>query len=316
MSPGDLRAWWWLTLTGVRRLMRQSLVVRSLVWPPLLAIGTLLLTLGVAASLTLSNEVAVSPDIPEDLRMQIIEEGWSTVEFADPDAAVRDWSTSFGTDGHTLWATGRWRSTARLESVLRSYRGSGWIEVPVYSAPTTAESSVQGQWFFQALTLLYALYGVVFGIALIARDRDEGTLEVELSLPVSFWVHGASRWMSAVIVIALFQSYCVLLTDALIGVADQGALMRHGVAATMSAVSLGVIVVGTAGIQRGFSGPFAFGLTIATGLFGLGFSAPQIGQYFPMASALTHGDGWAPLTLGVLSGILAALVFARRTARA
>jgi ABC-type transport system involved in multi-copper enzyme maturation permease subunit len=164
------------------------------------------------------------------------------------------------------------------------------------------------------LMLLFALYGVVFGVAMIARDRDDGTLEAELSLPMARWVPGAARWTSSTAVLAIFLGYCVALFDALVGVPDAGALIRHGIAASGGAVCLGIAVVGRAGIRRGFSGPFAIGLTIATALLGMGIGLPRVGQWLPLASVLAGGDGWAPLTLSLLSGVVASALFAWRSA--
>ena len=81
-------------------------------------------------------------------------------------------------------------------------------------------------------------------------------------------------------------------------------------------MTLGIIVIGTAGTKQGFSGPLAFALTSATALFGVGFSALAIAPYVPLASVFAGGSGWSPLGLTVASGVLTAAVFAWRSGKA
>ena len=309
----DLRAWWHLSIVGMRRLLRQGLILRSMLWPPLLAGGTLLATLVVAALISVTASVAVNPEVDYALRQQLASEGWALVETDDPKSVVQAGDAWAGTNGHTLWAGAATDEVRKVEAAIRRHRGSSWVPIPRENLPGTGEAAIQGERFVQMLMLLFALYGVVFGVAIIARDRDDGTLEAELSLPVARWVPGASRWTASTVILAIFLAYCVALFDALVGVPDAPALVRHGIAASGGAVSLGVAVVGRAGIRRGFSGPFAIGLTIATALLAMGLGLPSVGQWLPLSSILAGGDGWVPLVLALLSGVGASALFAWRS---
>jgi ABC-type transport system involved in multi-copper enzyme maturation permease subunit len=162
---------------------------------------------------------------------------------------------------------------------------------------------------------IYALYGVVFGAAMVARDRDQGTLEVELSLPVPAWTHGASRWIAASLVLASWMVLGVAAFVAWIGVEDPGAVVRIGLAAATGAVALGLGSVGRAGLKVGFASSLAAGLTAASALFGLGYAAPDIGVHLPLGSIVAGGDGWTPLAVSAALGVAAVALFALRTAR-
>src|SRR5690606_3153972 len=114
------------------------------------------------------------------------------------------------------------------------------------------------------LAALFAMYGVVFGAGLVARDRDEGTLEAELALAVPRWVHGAARWIAASALLATFFGLAVQILAAFVGLPDTAATMRHGTAATSAAAAIGIAAVGRGGLRTGFSS------TLAAGMLGLG----------------------------------------------
>ncbi|MFT6145653.1 MAG: hypothetical protein ACJAZO_005370, partial [Myxococcota bacterium] len=59
----DLRATGLLTTALLRRLARQSIVVRSLTFPIGLVIGTLVLTIGVVAYIRFTPVVALTADL-------------------------------------------------------------------------------------------------------------------------------------------------------------------------------------------------------------------------------------------------------------
>ena len=100
----------------------------------------------------------------------------------------------------------------------------------------------------------------------------------------------------------------------MIGVADAGALVRHGTAACGGATAIGIAVVGgTRGIRAAFSGPFVLGMSIATGLLGAGATA--VGPWLPVASVFGGGSGWVPLAGAGLAGVAASLLFGFRTRR-
>jgi hypothetical protein len=181
--------------------------------------------------------------------------------------------------------------------------------------PDTADAAPQGALFSKLVAILFTLYGVVFGLGMVARDRDDGTLEAELALPLPHWVAGATRWLSATLVLSLFYAYSVILFDAIIGVADRGAMIRHGMAATGGATALGLVAVGKAGIKQGFSGPLAGGLTATMAVMGIGLAQPDIGSYLPLASLFAGGSGWIPVGVSLGLGVLASWIFSVRSAR-
>ena len=137
--------------------------------------------------------------------------------------------------------------------------------------------------------LLFVLYGVVFGLGGVARDRDNGSLEAELALPVPRWVGGLARWIASSLVLGAFYAATVLLFSSMFPVRDCGAVVRHGVAAASVGVALGLSAVGSAGLKNGFSGPLAVAMTGATGLASVGAALTL--AWMPIASLLTNGSG-------------------------
>ena len=317
MNGRDLSALVALGATLMRRLLREGMVLRSMIWPALLAGGTLIVTLIVASVLQVSSEVAIPAELDPAVVSEIEANGFVATTVDDPHAAVRAGDVWAGTDGRTVWLSGPSEDATRLEATVRAHAGSAWTPVARPPAlPEAQEVEQQGQQTMQVLALLFALYGVVFGVGMVARDRDDGTLEAELSLPIRRWVPGAARWLSGTTVLVVFFAYSVALFDALIGVADSAAMVRHGYAASGAAISIGIAVIGTAGSRQGFSGPLALGLSVVFGLIGLGVAQPDLGQWIPLASVLAGGTGWAPALIATATGFVGAAIFARRSARA
>ena len=136
-----------------------------------------------------------------------------------------------GTDGKTLWgvrhAVGRPRGRSRSCG-----SGRGPIGVPIPIAPPTARSQfARGDIVCAVLALLFVLYGLVFGLGGVARDRDDGTLEMELSLPIPRWVGGMARWIASTLVLSVFYTVSVWMLAALLPVPGMGAVIRNGIAA-------------------------------------------------------------------------------------
>ena len=119
------------------------------------------------------------------------------------------------------------------------------------------------------------MYGVVLGAGLVARDRDQGILEAEFSMPVPIWMHAASRWIASSLVLTIFLFFAIATFTAFLSMPDQGAIMRHGLAGTMASSALGLLVIGKGGLNQGFSGPVAAGLSTATFICGLGYALPD-----------------------------------------
>lgn len=315
MSQRDLVALGSLTASLTSRLLREGLVMRSLIWPTGLTAGTLFATLLVLVMLQTPSSLAVSTDLAPELEQAMLDEGWTVARVADPAAMVFEGDAWAGTDGQTLWLRGGGNSAARLEGLLRERRGARWRPTGQVELPMAADTKASGSLLVRMLLLLFTLYGVVFGLGMVARDRDDGTLDAELSLPISGWVPGAARWLAGTLVLTAFLAYAVAIFDGILGVESPAALVRHGFAASGGAVGLGIAVIGGAGLKQGFSGPLAFALTGAAGMLGLGGALPEIGRWLPIGSVLAGGDGWAPAIGALGCGLLAAVGFAFRAAR-
>ena len=225
-----------LTATLIRRFLREGFVLRSLVWPAGLAAGTLLMTLMVFAVVKESQFIAVPADLDPDLIERFQQEGWSPKISSDLEATMVARESWAATDGTVMWRN--WRpESLRLESILRQRKGAPWRPEMQVKMPTAAEAAPQGAVFTKLVAILFTLYGVVFGLGMVARDRDDGSLEAELALPLPHWVAGATRWLAATLVLSLFFGFSVVLFDAIIGVYESGALIRNGIAATGGATA-------------------------------------------------------------------------------
>lgn len=318
----DLRRTLWtlalLTSWLVRRLVREGLVLRSLVWPAALTAGTLLVTVATISAMRPTQAVALLGPAAEDaeLRAEVLEHGWRIVESSDHDGLLERGEVMAATDGTTLWTNyvGT-QQTLQLEAMLRIRAGAPWRPRPPRRLPTAQDTAPSGDLVLRMLAGLFCLYGVVFGLGSVARDRDDGSLEAELTLPVPRWVPGLSRWIAATAVLSVFYALCCLLFDALISTTDLAATLRNGAAACGATTAFGLALVGTSGVRQSFSGPFAFALAATTGLVGAGAWAPEVGAALPVASLAAGGSGVVPLLVSLLLGLAAAGVFALRSGR-
>lgn len=303
----------WLTGSHLQRLLREGMIRRALGFPVVLVGLVLFMTLLVAGVFRGPSVVAVQGSLDPAAEAALREAGLTTLIVADARAAVQARDAVFGvTSAEWLSAGGRDGTVA--EAALRRARGSPWWPEPP-PLPDAAFGRAQGRRMAMLVLAIYALYGVVFGAAMVARDRDQGTLEVELSLPVPGWTHGASRWLAASLVLGSWMMLSVAAFVAWIGVEDPGAVGRIGLAAATGAVALGLGSVGRAGLKVGFAASLAASLTAASALFGVGYAVPAIGVHLPLASIIAGGDGWTPLAASAALGAAAVALFALRTAR-
>jgi hypothetical protein len=128
-------------------------------------------------------------------------------------------------------------------------------------------------------------------------------------------VHGLSRWAAGTLVLAGFYALSVWALHALMGVGDVTGLVLHGVAAAGGATAIGLLVIGRSGLDKGFAGPMSAGLVIVFALLSTGIAQGRGGAILPIASMLVRdASPWPPLLASLLSGVVAAVVFARRTA--
>jgi hypothetical protein len=299
----------------IRRLLREGLVVRSLLWPGLLVAGTLAAVLGLLAFVRVDPVIGVGPGATDEVVAALQAEGLEVRRVDDPLAAVTRSELPLATDGRTLWDRGS-QHAVRAEIALRRVGGATWtMTAPPKGAPNPQRRAdvpvLPEDAVVRVLSLLFALYGLVFGLAGVARDRDGGILDAELCLPIPRWATGFARWLGTSVVLAGFLALSVAVVSSVLPTGDPLPGLLHGVAATLTAVGVGMAVVGRAGLRHGFSGPFGVGMTVTTVAASLGwrFDLP----WFPVASLFSSRPGWVALGLSVASGAVASAIYARRS---
>lgn len=308
-----LRALGLLTASAIQRLLREGMVLRSLVWPGLVVSGTLVVTVGVLALTRPSRNVAVPHDLPADLAASLEDRRFALVRMAPEDIreAVLSGALPLGTDGTKLYARGSSIASLEVEYLVRERVDAKWMPDPP-PLPGAVDAARNGREIVRILGMLFVMYGAVFGLGGVARDRDNGSLEAELALPIPRWISGFARWLAATFTLGLFLALSILFISAIVGVTNVPALIRHGIAACGASVALGIGVVGTAGLKQGFAGPFALVVVLLTGLTTFGLLGLD---WLPLASLFTDGEGWAALVTSLGMGLASAFVYAWRAGR-
>jgi len=308
-----LRALVLLTLTAARRLLREGMVLRSLVFPGLIVLGTLTVTVTLIAVLQPARWIAVTAETPPAIIAALEAADLQVATTDSPRAAVQSNGYSTATDGRTVWMSLSSATGLEVEEIVRTQADAPWIPRPTHRRPNVTSGEQNGRTISRVLGLLFVMYGTVFGLGGVARDRDDGTLEAELALPIPRWVGGLARWIASTAILSLFYGLCVLMIAAVVGVAEAGATARHGAAACGGGVAVGLAVAGTAGLKQGFSGPFATAVTGVSALAALG-GATGTG-WLPIASLFGGGSGWASVGMAILFGSGAAALYGARTGR-
>ncbi len=312
----DFRAVALLTTALFRRLSREGIVVRSLTFPIGLVIGTLVLTIGVVAYIRFTPVVALTANMATPALIAELEENeFRPLITETPKAVLDDNEAWAATDGETLWLRGGGPQTLVVEALIRERINAPWRPNTQVPKPDLSAATAMGRNIVVLLGVLFSLYGVVFGAGMVARDRDDFTFEVELSLGVSRWVHGVVRILAGSSILAAFLCLGVALCTAILGLDDPAAMVRHAIACATGATCIGLLAIGRSGIQSGFTGALALGMSLATACFALGAALPSVGQWIPMASLVAgESSGWQALVgTGVLA-LAALLVFTRRSA--
>ncbi|MEQ1506688.1 MAG: ABC transporter permease subunit [Myxococcota bacterium] len=298
-----------LTAASIVRMLREGLVLRSMVWPGLVVSTTLAVTLIVASLLRPGRDLAVGPTTDPALVAELDDAGFAVYPVDDPGTEVHRGGYSLGTDGHTVWIYGTPPAALELEARVRTRVSAPWQPVPIPLPEPTGDFS-RGDVGCHVLALLFVLYGLVFGLGGVARDRDDGTLEAELALPIPRWVGGMARWIASTLILSSFYVVSILVVSSVLPVPGFAPVLWNGIAACGAGAAIGLAVVGSAGIKQGFSGPFAAGMTFATGLATVG--AALGATWLPIASLFAGGSGGSALAVSVGTGIGSALLYGWR----
>ena len=307
-----------LTLDLTRRFLRERLILRSLVFPAALAILTIVITVGVVVWQRPPPAAAVTPEFASEAWLAEMKANKRIVFVTDdPRALVEDGTASLGTDGHTLWTGNGGQPYLPLEAPIRERLGTTWVPADTSEQRRKQIASNRPSAnLMRFIAGLFAFYGVIFGAGSVARDTDEGTLDAELSTAIPTWVHGFARWAASTLVLSLFHALSALLFDSLLGVERLVPVIAHGTAAVGTATAIGLVVIGRAGMGRGFAGPMSLGLVLVVMILGLGMGDDTpVAPYLPIASVLAERDSLVPLFVSLLTGFLAAHLFAWRTTR-
>lgn len=297
------------------RLAREGLVLRSLLYPILLSGGTLALTLGGVIAFSPGRTVALTDEVYADLQADLSAMHFAVYPAPDPQAEVwarRAWG---GSDGQTLWIRYGGPHATALEAELRERAGTAWRPPRGVKLPKQGENTAAGALIARIMGALFTLYGVVFGVGLVARDRQDGTLAAEWALAIPSLLPPLARWIAGSTALSAFFVYSTLLWHALFGVEAPLLTGRNGVAAALASVSVGLAATGQATMGAGFAAALTRGLAAGAALLGVGMAWPALGAYLPIASLTAEGGGWIALTLALASGPAAAHLVARWSVR-
>lgn len=318
-----LRAITLLTLDLLRRFLREGIVLRSLVFPVGLAWGTIAATVFAVllwrapASVVLANDLHLPDSTTEEALLADLEaSGWPIMRTDDPKTWIQQGRGTVGSDGKTIWMHRTGADALAVEEVLRDHGRADWKLATRGHTQRVQATAGSSRILMQFVGALFAFYGVVFGAGSVARDRDQGTLESELAMPVPTWVHGLSRWLAGTLLLSMFFSVSVFVFASLLPFEAPLTVVLHGVAACGGATAIGLVVIGRSGLEAGFAGPMSTGLVMVVSLLSFGLANRTVGAVLPVASLLARApDGWTPVFVATLWGLIATAIFTFRTAR-
>ena len=123
----SLRALFSLSIGAILRLTRQRVVVRSLTISTILTIGTIVLTLMVAAWYGGSGVVVVTPELASSTQLEqaLLDEGWTIrVDSAPGDAIAQGAAGPVRMGKHSGFSSST--HSLRFEELIRHEIGAGW----------------------------------------------------------------------------------------------------------------------------------------------------------------------------------------------
>lgn len=305
-----MRALLGLTAAVVLRLLREGLVVRSLVWPGPLTSLTMFFVAGVGAVLLSAPSIVVG-----DARIAAPLEEAGFVVSVDPEAQARVRS---GRAIRAIWfEDDRWvfggvwggRGDLKAESVLRDFTRDAWrIQMP--PLPTgKRDVAIHTGRLAAIIGVLFTLYGVVVGAGALHRDRSAGALESDLALAVPRGMHAAARVLALAVVLVPALVVSLLTVDAMARIENVGSWIFASSVAAVGGGLLGLTAMARAKAADGFSNPLARALTVTTSLIAAGWAWPAIGRFLPLASVGSTLTGATPSPM-LLVVLAAATTFA------
>lgn len=310
-----LRALLHLTLATCRRYAREERVLRSVVWPIFLTPVTLVATLAFLTAARSPDPTVAVPDVNTPLAADLAEAGFLPVAVPHPRDAIDQGQTVIATDGEVVWTSAHNDITLRLESAVRTHRGSGWVLVFQRTPPDEQVLRTMGGLTLRPLAMLFVLYALVFSLGAISRDRDAEILDVELSLPLPGWGPVFARWVAAVLLLVPAHGLSVGLMQVIMPASDPVQFLLRGTGAIATAAAVGIAVAGGAGRRQGFSGPFAVGSILVAGAFTAGPLIPWARDVLPVFNVFTDAPGLSSLLIGLASGPVGAWLHTWREGR-
>ncbi len=300
----------------VLRLLREGLVVRALAWPGIVCALAMVGTAGGYAMWGTSPSVVVADPA---LAKQMTEHGFTAELSEDPQKEIRNHRAIRAVwRENDRWVLGRvWpgRATLRLESLLREIAGARWrIDIPPLEARPT-DVDYQAHLIAGVIGLFFTLYGVVMGAGTVFRDRGNGCLESELSLPLPFWMHGAARIAALSVVLVPALCTTLLVLHGLLGIDSLSTWMLHDCLAALTGGVLGLAATSGPKSDKGFSAPLSRALATTIALIGAGWALPQLGRWLPLSSIGAFLAGLDPAATAAPLALAAAGAAALRFGR-
>jgi hypothetical protein len=310
----------------LRRLARDTVVLRALVGPPVVLTVTLGLTVGVVTGSGRSGPVLVhDPALAETvaavgLPVQTVPDVLAALDDGVSDrGVVRREAGAEGVSrpsGWLRWSGRRSREDLLLEAAARDAVEAGWrLEVPEATDPA-ADLPRQVGLLARVLSVLYTLYAVVLGAALSVRDRESGVLEAMGAVPLPGWVRPLCRAAAIFLGVGGALVFSQLMVGVLLGHGQPLFWAMGGLSAVAAGLALGLAAPAGLGVQPagplggapdGLSKPLSRALVAATALGGLGWTLPSAGRWLPIAALAGPAE---PLPLVVAGGLAMALVTA------
>lgn len=287
----------WLSIDLCRRALRERVVVVSMITPIVVTLVTLLGTILFFTLTHAALPIAVHPDIAPDTRQAMVTSSTELLVTTTPKDAVFSGEASLGTDGRTLWLASDDGETLRLEAQVRRALGASWspaLKGGVSLNPNTEKVSAL---LVMAIGVYFVLQGAVFGAGNLYRDREQGILDAERTLPLPTGLLAVSRLAASTALLSVVFGAGVLLYEAILGLADPFSLWgRTAIAiACTTALGLGVTALLPARTQFGTSLSLALSPTIA--LTSLGLSGHPSRALLPISSVFCDEPSWPLLMM-------------------